>query len=96
MSSPGREGPVGMQAKKERVREFWDAAPCGTRDTEGLDELQQYLELESMRDAREPFIAAFAQFERARGKELLEVGVGAPPGATAHGASRLPLSSFAS
>jgi ubiquinone/menaquinone biosynthesis C-methylase UbiE len=66
-----------MEAEKERVREFWDSAPCGTRDTEDLDEIDQHLELERMRDAREPFIPAFARFEEARGKEILEVGVGA-------------------
>ena len=66
-----------MEAEKERVREFWDSAPCGTRDTEGLDEVDQHLELERMRDAREPFIPEFARFEEARGKEILEVGVGA-------------------
>jgi ubiquinone/menaquinone biosynthesis C-methylase UbiE len=65
-----------MEAK-EQVREFWDAAPCGTRDTVDLDEFEQHLELERMRDAREPFISDFARFEQARGKELLEVGVGA-------------------
>ncbi len=66
-----------MQAQKERVREFWDAAPCGTRDTEDLEEADQGIELERMRDEREPFIADFARFDEARGKELLEVGVGA-------------------
>ena len=41
-----------MQAEKEQVREFWDAAPCGTRDTEDLEEEEQNLELERMRDER--------------------------------------------
>jgi ubiquinone/menaquinone biosynthesis C-methylase UbiE len=66
-----------MQLEKEAVRRHWDAAPCGTRDVADPDELRMFRELERIRDEREPFIATFAQFDQARGKRLLEVGVGA-------------------
>lgn len=62
---------------KQEVREFWEEAPCGTRDVTTSEESEAFAEVERQRDEREPFIAEFAQFDRARGKRLLEVGVGA-------------------
>ena len=49
----------------------------GTNETKDLPELEQHLELEQMRDRREPFISEFARFDDSKGKEVLEVGVGA-------------------
>jgi ubiquinone/menaquinone biosynthesis C-methylase UbiE len=66
-----------MQIEKEAVRRHWDAAPCGTQDVASTDETRMFRDLERIRDEREPFIARFAQFDQARGKRLLEVGVGA-------------------
>jgi hypothetical protein len=66
-----------MHAEKEDVRRYWDAAPCGTRDVMDPDEARRFAEIERIRDEREPFIPRFARFDEARGKRLLEVGVGA-------------------
>lgn len=65
------------EALKERVREFWEAEPCGTRHvglTEGTPEF--FARLERQRAEREPFIERFARFDEQRGKRVLEVGVG--------------------
>lgn len=66
-----------MEVAKQAVKNFWEAAPCGTHDTADLAEFEQHRELERMRDAREPFIAEFARFEQTAGLSVLEVGVGA-------------------
>ena len=66
-----------MQLEKDDVRRYWDAAPCGTQDVADADELRRFAELEHIRKEREPFIADFARFEEARGRKVLEVGVGA-------------------
>lgn len=63
--------------EQERVRQYWNAAPCGTPDVVDVSEAARFVELERIRYEREPFIPEFAQFERARGQRLLEVGVGA-------------------
>ena len=67
-----------LTSELERVRDFWQTAPCGTNDVRAIaDERERFRELERMRDAREPFIARFARFSDTRGSNLLEVGVGA-------------------
>jgi ubiquinone/menaquinone biosynthesis C-methylase UbiE len=66
-----------MQAEKEAVRSYWNAAPCGTKDVLGAEEAQRFRDLERIRYQREPFIERFARFDAARGQKLLEVGVGA-------------------
>ncbi len=63
--------------EKDAVRRYWNAAPCGTPDVEGAQERTKFRELERIRYEREPFIERFARFGDARGKKLLEVGVGA-------------------
>ncbi|MBN9013330.1 MAG: class I SAM-dependent methyltransferase, partial [Rhizobiales bacterium] len=58
-----------MQQKSE-IREHWEAETCGTRDGQ----------LSEIREARYryiPEIPAFADFKRAKGKRVLEIGVGA-------------------
>jgi len=62
---------------KERVRDFWEETPCGTRDIdvpEGSAEF--FARLEQDRDRTQPFISRFARFDEQRGKRVLEVGVG--------------------
>jgi ubiquinone/menaquinone biosynthesis C-methylase UbiE len=66
-----------MQLEKEAVRRYWDAAPCGTADVANAEEAAKFREIERIRYGREPFIARFARFDEARGKKILEVGVGA-------------------
>jgi ubiquinone/menaquinone biosynthesis C-methylase UbiE len=57
---------------KDRVRDFWNADPCGTRYLEQFD----FEAHARARYALEPYIREFAQFELAPGKAVLEIGVG--------------------
>jgi ubiquinone/menaquinone biosynthesis C-methylase UbiE/glycosyltransferase involved in cell wall biosynthesis len=63
---------------KERVGNFWDDTPCGTRGVVLEPGTRAYFDrIEAERYRLEPFIPAFAEFPRWRGKRVLEVGVGA-------------------
>src|SRR6185295_8564705 len=65
----------------EQVRQFWESEVCGTnpdlignaptRSREWFESVEQH------RYKAEPYIREVAQFSRAKGKRLLEVGVGA-------------------
>jgi ubiquinone/menaquinone biosynthesis C-methylase UbiE len=62
---------------KERVRAYWQAEPCGTKTaTAPFGTREFFAQVEAERDRLEPYIHDFAQFERWRGKDVLEVGVG--------------------
>lgn len=62
---------------KERVRAFWQAHPCGTKFTEALTGTREFYErVEEHRYAKEWHIPSAAQFERARGLRVLEIGCG--------------------
>lgn len=62
---------------KERVRAHWQAEPCGTSTSNAEPGTAEfYAEVERRRYELEPFIPGFAEFERWRGKRVLEVGVG--------------------
>ncbi|MGB9198057.1 MAG: class I SAM-dependent methyltransferase [Terriglobales bacterium] len=58
---------------KREVQEFWNAEPCGSRY---LGSQQDFEAHARARYALEPYIRAFAGFEQASGKRVLEVGVG--------------------
>ena len=60
-------------ARKEEVRDFWNAAPCGTRYLEEKDDFAAHARA---RYELEPFIFDFADFHRARDLKILEIGVG--------------------
>lgn len=62
---------------KERVREFWQAHPCGTKftDTE-VGTLPFYEAVEEHRYRVEWHIPEAAGFDRARGMRVLEIGCG--------------------
>lgn len=64
-------------AQKDAVRRHWQADPCGIRGITGEDRRRFFAELERERYALEPYIAPFARFGAGRGKDVLEVGVGA-------------------
>jgi SAM-dependent methyltransferase len=62
---------------KDRVRTYWQAEPCGTSTTTAEPGTAEfYSDVERRRYELEPFIPSFAEFERWRGKRVLEVGVG--------------------
>jgi ubiquinone/menaquinone biosynthesis C-methylase UbiE len=63
---------------KAEVRQYWQDNPCDTKRTSKPEgSLEWSEEIEESRYAREPFIHAFAQFTRWRGKRVLEIGCGA-------------------
>lgn len=65
-----------MEASKEQVREFWDAATCGERLYLDGNAKESYLRQSGARYKIEPYIAEFAGFDRWVGKRILEIGVG--------------------
>ena len=66
-----------FEATKERIREFWEREPCGVTHTDAAEGTAEfYTEVERQRAEAEPFIPEFADFEGARDKRVLEIGVG--------------------
>jgi SAM-dependent methyltransferase len=64
-------------ALKERVRAFWNGAPCGSAHAVAPEGTRDFFaQVERRRYELEPFIPAFADFDGATGKRLLEIGVG--------------------
>lgn len=59
--------------RKEDVRDFWDADPCGTRYLSGADGFDAHARA---RYTLEPYIFDLAKFDTARGLKVLEIGVG--------------------
>ncbi len=65
------------ESLKDSVRAHWEAETCGTRGVDTGDRKAFFDQIERERYEWEPYIRPFAQFERGRGKRVLEVGVGA-------------------
>ncbi len=55
------------------VRDFWNSDPCGTRYLKERDDFAAHART---RYALEPHIPGFADFASARGRRVLEIGVG--------------------
>ncbi|EYF06434.1 class I SAM-dependent methyltransferase [Chondromyces apiculatus] len=75
MRTATREEPI--EGRKQAVQDHWQRETCGTRGVDGDDRRAFFDRIEQERYTWEPYIPEFAQFERGRGKKLLEVGVGA-------------------
>lgn len=60
----------------ERVREFWDASPCGASFSEAEQRNSYMLETAALRYELEPHIPSIAQFPRFSNKDVLEIGCG--------------------
>lgn len=61
----------------EVVKQYWDNRPCNIRHSPAEFGTKQYFdEVEQRKYFVEPHIPAFAEFEKWRGKEVLEVGCG--------------------
>jgi SAM-dependent methyltransferase len=61
---------------KDAVRAFWQDAACGESYAAG-ETLQQALARHAtVRSRLEPYIPAFADFQSARGRDVLEIGIG--------------------
>lgn len=70
--------PVSAGEEKQRVRAHWESEVCGSRygNVEQVDRQRYFDEIEADRDRQEPQLADFARFAEARGKRVLEVGLG--------------------
>src|SRR5215471_16442391 len=61
----------------EAVREYWNRRPCNIRHSQKLVGSREYFdEVEARKYFVEPHIPGFADFERWRGKDVLEIGCG--------------------
>ena len=61
----------------DTVQAYWDARPCNVRHSRQPVGSKEYFdEVETRKYYVEPHIPGFAQFERWRGKKVLEVGCG--------------------
>jgi 2-polyprenyl-3-methyl-5-hydroxy-6-metoxy-1,4-benzoquinol methylase len=60
-----------------RVKEYWDRRPCNIRhSTQPVGTREYFDEVEARKYLVEPHIPGFAEFERWRGKRVLEIGCG--------------------
>jgi 2-polyprenyl-3-methyl-5-hydroxy-6-metoxy-1,4-benzoquinol methylase len=60
-----------------KVQEYWDRRPCNIRhSTQPVGSRQYFDEVEARKYLVEPHIPGFAEFERWRGKKVLEIGCG--------------------
>jgi len=65
------------QISVEQVRSYWDQRPCNIRHSPKPVGTREYFdEVEARKYFVEPHIPRFAQFERWRGKKVLEIGCG--------------------
>lgn len=61
----------------EAVQEYWDRRPCNLRHSTAPVGTRQYFdEVEARKHFVEPHIPRFAEFERWKGKRVLEIGCG--------------------
>ena len=61
----------------EQVRSYWDRRPCNLRHSPKPTGTREYFdEVEARKYFVEPHIPRFAEFERWRGKRVLEIGCG--------------------
>ncbi len=66
-----------MRVDIETVKEYWDRRPCNLRHSQQPVGSRAYFdEVERRKYMVEPHIPGFAEFERWRGKDVLEIGCG--------------------
>ena len=65
-----------VQNLKESVKVHWEDEICGIRYTSSNDLEGIIQETESVRYELEPEIIKFAEFQKFKGKTILEIGVG--------------------
>jgi ubiquinone/menaquinone biosynthesis C-methylase UbiE len=66
-----------MQPDSQTVQSYWNARPCKIRhSTQSIGTKEYFDEVEKRKYFVEPHIPGFAQFERWKGKRVLEVGCG--------------------
>ena len=65
------------EGRKEEVRHHWEDEVCGTRYASNPSQQEYFDEIASARYTLEPRLLDFAEFAKAEGKKVLEIGVGA-------------------
>src|ERR1700744_2372637 len=61
----------------ERVQKYWNDRPCNIRHSTAPIGTKEYFDqVEARKYLVEPHIPAFAEFEKWRGKKVLEIGCG--------------------
>lgn len=61
----------------EKVKEYWNSRPCNIRHSPAPVGTKEYFDqIEARKYFIEPHIPGFAQFERWKGKRVLEIGCG--------------------
>ena len=65
-----------MNDSKSEVQEFWDRASCGEELYLPHRTVNGYADQADQRYELEPYIVPFADFDRWKGKQVLEIGVG--------------------
>ncbi|MDD5146089.1 MAG: class I SAM-dependent methyltransferase, partial [Candidatus Pacebacteria bacterium] len=61
----------------EEVKKYWNERPCNIRHSQSPVGTKQYFdEVEKRKYFIEPHIVKFAEFEKWRGKKVLEIGCG--------------------
>lgn len=61
----------------DRIRSFWNNQPCGSRNSDKEKMTKDYFdEIERNRYFVEPHVPPFAQFDKWKGKRVLEIGCG--------------------
>jgi ubiquinone/menaquinone biosynthesis C-methylase UbiE len=66
-----------MKGKElNEVHAFWNSESCGERYAFGEDDKQKFLSETRKRYELEPYIKSFAEFEKFRGLDVLDIGVG--------------------
>lgn len=61
----------------DAVREYWDHRPCNVRhSTQPIGTREYFNEVEERRYFVEPHILSFSEFDKWRGKKVLEIGCG--------------------
>jgi len=76
---PTHQSSISATELKSRVRDHWEREVCGSRYGEDFltDRRRFFEEIERTRYHQDYMIPEFARFEEARGKRVLEVGLGA-------------------
>lgn len=66
-----------QEVQIHKVADFWNARPCNIRHSaQPIGTKEYFAEVEARRYFVEPHIPVFAQFDRWRGKKVLEIGCG--------------------
>ena len=66
-----------METRKESVKQYWDAIPCGTGGIkQPVGTFEYYEAINDRRNRLDPLIAHYAKFEKWSGREVLEIGCG--------------------